>query len=575
MYRSIKITDLKYGTLFIISLLAVFISFTSCNDKILDEKPLDFLTPENAYVDEAGAEQGINAIYGRVAFHYFSYSDFGVMMWATMGSDEGYTGEDPSFTVYLNSYRLMTPTSRWVVDTWNAGYEIINMANVLIDRIEQADSSLFENGKEGKNEYIAEARFFRAWSYRYLVSTYGAVPLLTKPVEDAKVDFRRDSVDKIYQQMVADYKFATVHLPRPGEEAAPGRLTQGPAWHYLGETYLEMHKPDSAILALSHVVNDYNYHLMTNRFGTKLGHDIFGDGDAYYDLFTNGNQNLQENTEAMWVIQVEPFIEGGGMLSTAYIFGPRYFDVGPTPDGQKAFLGTMLNGAYTGYSDTLSRGTAECRGTNFIYYDIWNNDQGDTRHANYNMLRHVYCDNPASKYYKKPMDAWIHDYGPSRPTMLDTTKIIWPAIHTKFLDPLNYPTLPSLGGAGRTFKDWYALRFASTLLLRAEAYVDINRPDLAAADINKVRERAHAQPVNPGDVTIDYILDERARELYGEDWRLVTLRRTGKFYERVKKYNDNPIYPGAEVQPFNIHWPIPQQEIDLNSGADFPQNPGY
>jgi hypothetical protein len=112
-------------------------------------------------------------------------------------------------------------------------------------------------------------------------------------------------------------------------------------------------------------------------------------------------------------------------------------------------------------------------------------------------------------------------------------------------------------------------------LLRAEAYVDINRPDLAAADINKVRTRAHAAPVDPGDVTIDYILDERARELYGEEWRLITLRRTGKLFERVKKYNDNPIHPGADVQPFNIHWPIPQQEIDLNSGAAFPQNPGY
>ncbi len=569
-----NILRLRHFSLLAIVLTGITFLSESCN-KLLDEKPLSFLTPVNAYASEAGVEQGINAIYSRVAYHYYSFSDFAVMMWSTLGSDEGYTGEDPSFTVYLNSYKLMTPTSRWVVATWNAGYEIINMSNVLIAQVEKMDSSLFENGENGKDEYIAEARFFRAWSYRYLVSTYGPVPLLTKPVQTAKVDFKRDSVQTIYKQMEDDYKYAVAHLPIPGREAAPGRLTQGPAWHYLGEAFLEMHEPDSAIWALDHVVNDYNYHLMTQRFGTKLGHDVFGDGDAYYDLFTNGNQNLPENTEAMWVIQVTPFIQGGGIVESAYIWGPRYFDVGPTPDGKKPFLGTMYNGRYTGYSDTLSRGTAECRGTNYIYYDIWNNDLGDTRHANYNMLKHVYCDNPASIYYRKPMDEWIHDYGPSRPTMLDTTKIIWPAIHTKFLDPLNYPDLPALGGAGHTYKDWYALRFAETLLLRAEAYVDINRLDLAAADINKVRERSHAAPVSPADVNLDYILDERARELYGEEWRSITLRRMGKLIERVQKYNDNPVFPGAQIQPYNIHWPIPQQEIDLNSGANFPQNPGY
>ena len=98
---------------------------------------------------------------------------------------------------------------------------------------------------------------------------------------------------------------------------------------------------------------------------------------------------------------------------------------------------------------------------------------------------------------------------------------------------------------------------------------------MAAADINKVRERSKATPVAVADVTIDYILDERARELYGEEWRLITLRRTGKLLERVLKYNDNPLCPGAYIKPHNFRWPIPQAQIDLNVGAEFPQNPGY
>src|SRR5690606_18150584 len=94
-------------------------------------------------------------------------------------------------------------------------------------------------------------------------------------------------------------------------------------------------------------------------------------------------------------------------------------------------------------------------------------------------------------------------------------------------DPLNYFLQPNRAGGGITHKDWYALRFAETLLLRAEAYLGTGNADLAAADVNRVRNRAQATPVSASDIDIDYILDERARELYGEEWRLVTLRRVG------------------------------------------------
>ena len=144
-----------------------------------------------------------------------------------------------------------------------------------------------------------------------------------------------------------------------------------------------------------------------------------------------------------------------------------------------------------------------------------------------------------------------------------------------FLTQLHYFLQPTRSGGGITHKDWYALRFAETLLLRAEAYVELKKPDLAAADINKVRERVNATPVSTANVNIDYILDERARELFGEEWRLIILRRTGKLIERTLKYNDNPLCPGAFISPFNFRWPIPQEQIDLNIGHDFPQNPGY
>ncbi|MEO8416446.1 MAG: RagB/SusD family nutrient uptake outer membrane protein [Ginsengibacter sp.] len=559
-----------------IAIIALCI-FTSCSKKVLDEKPLDFLSPDNAYLTESGALQGITAIHAQVRQVYYSFETYGVMNWATHGSDLGYNGEDPGpGNGYLNSYKDdLTPVARMVVDTWNTGFQIIQWANVLIDKVQKADSNAFQGGNAGKNVYIAEARFFRAWEYRYLVSTYGDIPLLKEPVQSAKADFTRAPVADIQDLMVEDFKFASENLPRPGQEAAPGRITQGPAWHYLAETYLEQGKPQLAVDAATHVVNDYNYALMNHRFGTGLGNDVFKSGDAYYDLFHFGNYNLPENTEAMWVVQVEPPPAlGGGAIESAYIFGPRYFNIGLTPDGYQAYRGELYNGIYTGYSDTLGRPTANCRGTSLVYYTIWLSDWNkDNRNAEHNLKRNFYFDNPASAYNGQKIDFSL--YHPARPNPIDDTcRCLFP-IHTKFTDPLHYFLEPNRSGGGITHKDWYALRFAETLLLRAEAYIDLNQPGLAAADINQIRQRSNATPVSSGEVNIDYLLDERARELYGEEWRLIILRRTGKLIERVLKYMDNPLCPGGFIDQHNFRWPIPQAQIDLNVDATFSQNPGY
>jgi len=135
----------------------------------------------------------------------------------------------------------------------------------------------------------------------------------------------------------------------------------------------------------------------------------------------------------------------------------------------------------------------------------------------------------------------------------------------------------TLNGANMTFRDHYYMRLAETYLLRAEAY--LNKDDLikAAEDINTVRARANADPVAPGDVNIDYILDERARELHFEEPRIITLMRLGKLVERVRKYD--PMHNGDMVSngimDYHNLWPIPQTAIERNTEATLEQNPGY
>ncbi len=562
-------------------IIAAFLQLllSSCSEDILKETPLDFLAPENAYNTLAGIKQGMTGLYFSVRQRWFygTDQDAGAIM-KGLGTDIAYHGEDPNSTRFLCNYvNYVTSTSTYLANYWTWNYELIQRANVLIAGINNSNAAIWTSDAQ-KNAYLAEAMFFRAFAYRILVSSYGDVPLVTEVVKSAKTDFVRTPKAEVYKQMEDDLIFGTASLPVPGKEEAPGRITQGAAWHMLSELYLTEAKYQLAVDAASAVIDGGHYALMTTRFGDRQN-VVFGAGDPYYDLFAYGNQNLAINTESIWVIQVEPLITGGGSVEGNRTFGPAYFRIGNTPDGKVAFRGQLVDGKYTGYSDTLGRPVSWVHPTNYAAYDIWRSDwNNDIRNARYNIKRDFYYDSPASTFHQKKINLKV-DYAAqytagTRDAMRDSTQYIYP-YWMKFADPCHYFTDPARSGGGNDNKDRYAIRLAETLLLRAEAYFDLGNKNLAAADINTIRNRAKATPVLPANVTLDYILDERARELYGEEWRHITLRRVGKLVERVRLYNNNPKNPGLNIQDYHALWPIPQAQIDLNINAVMQQNPGY
>lgn len=552
----------------------LLLMFSSCTKDVLKETPLDFLAPENAYSTVPGIKQGIGGLYAAVRQNWYYGPNDAVTQMYGIGTDLSYFGEDPASARFLTDYStFLTPANSYSSIFWTWNYQLVQRANVLIDAIESSNASIWSNEAQ-KNAYLAEAKFFRAFAYRILVSFYGDVPLVKEVVRSAKTDFVRAPKSEIYKLMEDDLTFATSKLPIPGKEEAPGRINQGAAWHMLSELYLTDNKYQLAVDAATKVIDGFGYALMTKRFGTRLGKDVFGSGDAYYDLFGYGNQNLSSNTESIWVIQVEPLVTGGLFAEGERVFGPAYYRMGNTPDGFPAFRGELVNGKYTGLSDTLGRPVSWIRPTNYVSYNIWKgNWKNDIRNAEHNIKRNFYYDSPSSKFHKKKIDFSLYPAG-SRDALRDTTQYIYPYF-MKFADPGNHFTDPARSGGGQNHKDLYAIRLAVTLLVRAEAYVRLNNPNAAALDINKIRVRANATPVSSSDVNLDYILDERARELYGEEWRALTLRRMGKFVERVKLYNNNPKVPGLNIKDFNALYPIPQSQIDLNIGAVIKQNPGY
>lgn len=205
----------------------------------------------------------------------------------------------------------------------------------------------------------------------------------------------------------------------------------------------------------------------------------------------------------------------------------------------------------------------------------------------------------AKAYYKEREEAGIY-------TMTAADTVSWAPRLWKFSDD-KHPN----GNTTAYDCGWYMMRVAEVYLLRAEAYLAKNDKEKAAADINVLRKRAGAKPATKEDINIDYILDERARELLGEEARHITLNRlscnpnctyisdcypvqnateSNTLYERTIKYafgyENNAVAIGrkwnedeqryvANIKPWNYQSPIPVEVIEANFGAVIPQNPGY
>jgi hypothetical protein len=171
--------------------------------------------------------------------------------------------------------------------------------------------------------------------------------------------------------------------------------------------------------------------------------------------------------------------------------------------------------------------------------------------------------------------------------------IIPPSLQTNNYYPANRkfddPSRPAADFNDPSTRPVVLYRFSDVYLLLAEAYFKMGSPGNAAANLNVIRERAaynknnsdslnqvaaKAMDIDGSQVTLDFILDERTREFYGEGIRWFDLVRTQSLQERITHWN--PVQAGAHFQSYMSLRPIPQNQIDaVTSGPAFPQNPGY
>lgn len=554
-------------------------SVTSCND-LLTEVPKDFLTPENSYTNKEGFESALGNIYLNIRDNFYANTD-SWQNYDMLGVDVDLYAAQTSTTTY-NEYfywNTMNADNGYSKKWWQRFYSYIYSCNVIINR---ADASVVKwNSDAEKNAIVGEAKFLRAFAYHFIGNMWGKAPIVLEETSSPRFDYKSVLQEDIYKQCKEDLEFAVQWMPDIDDQKG-GRASKVAAQHLLSEVLICLKDYEGAIKVASDAINNPAMSLMTERFGVLKdfvfeGFDYQGEkeswGDVYWDLFQEDNFNrIDGNKECIWNVQFDVTLEGGGNVGKSggnftmeRWLAPCWWqqkDVDGVPNWLKDVCSGRPSGGVTA--------------TDYITNQIWlfkGDWDRDMRNSKYNVRREYYWTNPNSRFYGELMTA--ENLGD--PTMAfhvispTFTKVVATKHHGQFKDSQSGETHDN----GRIYKDWYMMRLAETYLLRAEAYMMAGKKTEAATDINTIRARAHATPVTADEVDIDLILDERARELCMEEFRINTLMRLNKLTEYLMKYNPKVIKEGYQLGNHLNKLPIPNSEIEANKEGGLIQNDGY
>ncbi|MCW3463088.1 RagB/SusD family nutrient uptake outer membrane protein [Chitinophaga nivalis] len=535
-----------------LGLLLLALAGTGCN-KMLEEDVVTNTT-DDFYYTKNGFMTAVNAGYtGMRSF----YSTERGMTLTVVGTDTYTNGSDGNFK-FANQYTSQLD-SRYdhIRELWNGLYQAINNCNVAIDRADQVK----ELDAVSKRSGVAESRFNRAHYHFLLMQLFGSIPLRLHENKEILTTAQRDSTGTVYDAIITDLKAAAQELPASQNDW--GRATRPAAEHLLARVYLtRASSPDAkpedyadAARYADMVIRNYGFKLL----------------DDPGQVWAQGNER---NTETIFAAQ--------------YTTDPLY----ASPDNNACRFFLMQYDVLDGMQRDLANGTPwkRFRPTKFLLDTLYKDRVHDVRYEKF--FTTVWFVNKA---ITKPRvmnigdtSVWMPGYAVAPEVVAgknyllvppaDYTEKLYPSLN-KFQDALR----PDNQASG--VRPFIAFRLAETYLIAAEARMMTGDRTGAADMINKVRLRAARPGKTPeetaaneaamramaGDLNIDFILDERGRELIGEQLAWFDLKRTGKLLERVRKHNPQA---AANIEPKHLLRPIPQDQIDRSSNI-FRQNPGY
>ncbi len=529
----------------------------SC-DKFLEEELTHLVSSESYYTTAAGLNDAVNASYFYLK-EYWSPNEMSAHL-NCFGIDAYTNGADGSHKG-INFYdSRLEPNAPYFRDSWARFYEAVNQCNAVIGRSAQ----ISDLDPATRDLRVAEVRFLRALFYFQLVKMYGDVHLSLEETIGVETEANRTPREQIYAEaIIPDLEFAIATLP--ATQSNYGRATKPAAEFLLAKVlvtrgWLTNSQADFARAEslMEGVINNYSFALLEN----------WGD---LWDI------NNQLNAEVVWAVQntTDPILNGthGNRMHLYFLME---YDVLP------------------GMTRDIENGRPWKRFRPTLWLEkLWNDvpgsdpvPLGQRRDVRYEQgFKHAFLANNAGT---APAGVNLGDtavflpgyevsqaFRDSKPYM-----IITPSQY----NDRRYPNLNKFIDNTRPDRQWtngqrdFALmRLADAYLIAAEAEHKQGKNQEAAAHINAVRRRAGREgqkdqmEITSGDVTVDYILDERTRELVGEMHGWDDLVRMGKLVERVRLHN---MQGGPNIQDYHTLRPIPQTQRDRSTN-DYPQNPGY
>lgn len=398
---------------------------------------------------------------------------------------------------------------------------VLNMFNRLYIQIAQCNNFLIQTADltdENTMLQRAEVRFIRALDYYYLVDLFGNVPFVDEVTGIGAYVPERITRADLFNYVESELKDieSTMRAPRTH---LYGRADQGAVWMLLSRLYLNA--------------------------------EVYTGTARWQDAATYAKR----------------------VMDAGYTLEPRYEDMFKADNHTSAemVMPICFDGVYarswSGMFFVCSFLTGDMNvEENFGTVESW----GGNRARSALVKKFAYDGNLSNVRDDRAM-FWTEDR---------TLEIEKPSEFTEGYSVTKFKNITKSGQIGsdpnKQFPDmdFPLFRLAEANLTYAEAILRSggNKADAVAA-INALRTRANASRISEADLTLDFILDEKAREFYFEAQRRVDLIRFNKFASNYTWDWKGGVPQGTSISSHLSLLPIPVSQLSANSNLE--QNPGY
>lgn len=508
-----------------------------------------------------GLDDAVSAAYSSMRSWYGTERGHNL---TEFGTDIYTNGADGSWK-FMNTYTNQFDSQNGQVrELWDDFYRGINTCNAVIERA----PNITGVSEAVKTQRIAEAKFIRAHHYFILVQLFGPVELRLEETKVPTKEVKRNSEAEIYAAIIQDLTEAIPGLEAKKAATQYGRATRAAAEHLLGKVYVTK-GTSSAKAADDFAKAEPLFKNVISNYGLKLLPD-FGLVHAF------GNEI---NDEVIWSVQYTrvQLTNGGG--NNSHVFYLMEYDTQPgmrrdTENGRpfKRYRPTVYA------METVYQNRENDSRYKKSFKDTYRSNRPGTFNASFdNSKTTLTFAQGDTTMYLPGVEVPLAERAKKKYQVLVPSRYdekLFPSL-SKHIDPGRADLTQFEGG-----RDFIAMRLAETYLLLAEAQFRQGKIAEATTTINAVRRRAAwpgkeaAMEITADQMTFDFLMEERARELTGEQFRWLDLKRWGNLIERVKLYNPQA---APNIKEFHVLRPIPQNQIDRAEGGAtaFPQNPGY